>query len=58
MTIDVNDLRIAATVLSLLIFLGICAWAAARRNGARFDAAAQLPLLDDAAAPHDEGTKP
>ena len=49
MTIDVNDLRIAATVLSLLTFLGICAWATARRNRARFDAAAQLPLHDDAA---------
>jgi len=60
MTIDVNDLRIAATLLSLLIFLGICGWAVARRNGARFDAAAQLPLLDDAAQSplHDESTKP
>ena len=49
MLIDVNDLRIAATVLSLLMFLGICGWAWARRNHARFDAAAQLPLHDDAA---------
>ena len=44
MNIDVNDLRIAATVLSLLIFLGICAWAWARRNGAAFDEAARLPF--------------
>lgn len=49
MNIDVNDLRIAATMLSLLLFLGICGWAWARRNRAQFDAAAQLPLLDDAA---------
>ncbi len=60
MTIDVNDLRIAATVLSLLLFLGICGWAWARRNHARFDAAAQLPLHDDAPQLplHDEGTSP
>jgi cytochrome c oxidase cbb3-type subunit 4 len=48
MHIDVNDLRIAATVLSLLLFLGICGWAWARRNGARFDEAAQLPFDGDA----------
>ena len=47
MTIDVNDLRIAATVVSLLTFLGICAWSMARRNGARFDEAAQLPLHEE-----------
>jgi cytochrome c oxidase cbb3-type subunit 4 len=60
MTIDVNDLRIAATVLSLLTFLGICAWATARRNRARFDAAAQLPLDDEAARLplQDESTAP
>ena len=46
MNIDVNDLRIAATVVSLLLFLGICGWAWARRNGARFDDAAQLPFSD------------
>jgi cytochrome c oxidase cbb3-type subunit 4 len=51
MQIDVNDLRIAATVLSLLIFIGICGWAAARRNGARFDAAAELPLHDESTVP-------
>ena len=49
MNIDVNDLRIAATVASLLLFLGICAWAWARGHRAHFDAAAQLPLHDDAA---------
>jgi len=51
MTIDVNDLRIAATVLSLLTFLGICAWAMARHNRTRFDAAAQLPLQDESNTP-------
>jgi cytochrome c oxidase cbb3-type subunit IV len=47
MTIDVNHLRVAATVLSLLLFLGICGWAWARRNRAGFDEAAHLPLHDD-----------
>jgi cytochrome c oxidase cbb3-type subunit IV len=47
MTIDVNDLRIAATVVSLLVFLGICAWAWTRRNSAKFDDAAQLPFRGD-----------
>jgi cytochrome c oxidase cbb3-type subunit 4 len=44
MNIDVNDLRSAVTLVSLLVFAGICAWAWARRNQARFDEAARLPL--------------
>ncbi len=51
MTIDVNDLRIAATVVSLLTFIGICAWSWARRNGARFSEAAHLPLHDESTTP-------
>ena len=47
MQIDVNDLRIAATVLSLLLFVSICAWAWSRRNSASFDEAAHLVLRDD-----------
>ena len=46
---DVNDLRSAVTVLSLLIFLGIAAWAWSRRNRDRFDEAARLPFADDGA---------
>jgi len=49
MNLDVNDLRIAATLVSLLLFVSICGWAWARRNHARFAEAAQLPFLDDAA---------
>jgi cytochrome c oxidase cbb3-type subunit 4 len=44
MNIDVNDLRSAVTLVSLLVFAGICAWAWARRNQPRFDEAARLPL--------------
>lgn len=47
MDIDLNLLRSAVTVLSLIIFLGIVAWAWSRRNAARFDEAARLPLQDD-----------
>jgi len=44
---DVNDLRIVVTVLSLGCFLGIVAWAWARRNQASFDEAARIPFLND-----------
>jgi cytochrome c oxidase cbb3-type subunit 4 len=47
MNIDVTDLRIIVTVVSLLIFLGICGWAYARRNRERFDEAAQLPFQSE-----------
>jgi cytochrome c oxidase cbb3-type subunit 4 len=45
--VDVNDLRIAVTVLSFLAFLGIVAWSWSRRNRAAFDEAANLPFLDE-----------
>lgn len=44
---DINNLRIAATVLSLLAFLGICVWAWSCRNAQRFEQAAQLPFEQD-----------
>jgi cytochrome c oxidase cbb3-type subunit 4 len=46
---ELNDVRIAVTVLSLLLFIGIVAWATARRNAERFAQAALLPFLDEAA---------
>jgi cytochrome c oxidase cbb3-type subunit IV len=45
---DVNTLRIAVTLLSLMAFVGIVVWACAKRNRERFDEAAQLPFADDA----------
>ena len=47
MSIGINDLRIATTLVSLLLFVGICAWTWARRNRARFDQAARLPFDGD-----------
>ena len=50
MSFDLDLLRIVTTLLSLTIFIGICVWALARRNQARFDAAARLPFEHDDAA--------
>ncbi len=44
---DVNDLRVAATLLSLAVFLGIVAWAISSRNSADFDEASKLPLQEE-----------
>ena len=46
MSFDVNDLRIAATLVSLALFVGIWVWAFRRRNRTPFDEAAQLPFDD------------
>ncbi|APR06029.1 MULTISPECIES: CcoQ/FixQ family Cbb3-type cytochrome c oxidase assembly chaperone [Thauera] len=44
---DINDFRSLLTVVGLLCFLGICAWAYSRQAKAGFDEAARLPLSDD-----------
>jgi cytochrome c oxidase cbb3-type subunit IV len=44
---DINDLRSAVTVFSLLVFLGIVGWAWSKRNSAAFDEAAQIPFQDE-----------
>ena len=44
---DINDLRSIVTVVSMLTFLGIVAWAWSRRNRERFDEAARLPFQDE-----------
>jgi cytochrome c oxidase cbb3-type subunit IV len=43
----VNDLRIAVTLLSMLVFAGIVYWALAKKNKADFEEAAQLPLQEE-----------
>lgn len=47
---DVNDLRSIVTVVSMITFLGIVAWAWSRGNRASFDEAAQLPFADEQGA--------
>ncbi|HET7795673.1 MAG TPA: CcoQ/FixQ family Cbb3-type cytochrome c oxidase assembly chaperone [Rhizobacter sp.] len=44
---DVNDLRIAVTILSFACFGGIVAWAWSRKNQSRFEEAAMLPFAAD-----------
>jgi cytochrome c oxidase cbb3-type subunit IV len=44
---DINDLRIATTLLSFAAFAGIVVWAMARRNRPAFDEAAMLPFADE-----------
>jgi cytochrome c oxidase cbb3-type subunit IV len=44
---DITNLRIAATLVSFATFIGIAAWAYARRNRQRFDEAAAIPFTQD-----------
>ena len=46
---DYETARSAMTVVMLLVFVGIAAWAYSGRQRARFDEAAQLPLEDELA---------
>ena len=43
---DINDLRSLTTVLGLLCFLGIVAWAYGKSSRKGFDEAANLPFAD------------
>jgi cytochrome c oxidase cbb3-type subunit IV len=45
---DINDIRTGVTVLAMISFLAIVAWAWSSRRTADFDAAARLPLEEDA----------
>ena len=47
MSMDVNDLRTAVTVVSFACFAGIVVWAWSRRRRAAFDDCARIPFLDD-----------
>jgi len=41
--VGINELRVAVTLVSLAVFIGIVVWA----WRGRFEAAAELPLLGD-----------
>jgi cytochrome c oxidase cbb3-type subunit 4 len=43
---DINILRSAVTVVSLLLFLALVVWTWSRHRRAAFDDAAQLPFVD------------
>ena len=44
---DINLLRGIGTILAMIAFLSVCAWAYSGRQKARFDEAANLPFADD-----------
>jgi cytochrome c oxidase cbb3-type subunit 4 len=44
---DINTLRIIATVASFVVFIGIVVWAWSRRREADFNEAANLPFEQD-----------
>jgi cytochrome c oxidase cbb3-type subunit 4 len=44
---DINDFRAWHTLVSLLIFIGIVAWAYSKRRKTSFDEAANLPFAED-----------
>jgi len=44
---DINDLRAAVTLLSMLAFVGIAFWAFSKRNKQRFEELGNLPLMQD-----------
>jgi cytochrome c oxidase cbb3-type subunit 4 len=50
---DLNDIRIATTLISFVLFIALVRWAWQAKRRSAFDEAAQLPFADEAA----EGTK-
>ena len=44
---DVNTLRVVATVACFAVFIGILGWTWSRRNRAAFDHAAHIPFNDE-----------
>ncbi len=44
---DINTLRILATVMSFIVFIGIIIWAWKRRDTPDFKDAANLPFTND-----------
>ena len=46
---DINDLRITVTLVSLVLFLALMAHTFSRRRKADFDDAAMLPFREEAA---------
>jgi cytochrome c oxidase cbb3-type subunit 4 len=44
---EINTLRILATVASFIVFVGIIVWAWRRRNTTEFKDAANLPFNND-----------
>jgi cytochrome c oxidase cbb3-type subunit 4 len=44
---DINTLRIAATVACFAVFVGILVWTYSRRNKSGFEQAAHIPFTEE-----------
>jgi cytochrome c oxidase cbb3-type subunit 4 len=44
---DMNTLRIAVTIISFIVFVGILIWVWRNRNASDFKEAANLPFKED-----------
>ena len=44
---DITTMRVTATVISFITFIGIMVWAFSRSNAKRFEEAARLPFEQD-----------
>ena len=44
---DINQLRVVATVVCFVSFIGIVWWAWSRKRAAAFEEAARLPFADE-----------
>ena len=53
---SINDMRAAITVISFLVFIGICVWAWSARRKSKFDEAARLPLDEEHPQPASNNT--
>jgi cytochrome c oxidase cbb3-type subunit 4 len=53
--VDVNDLRIAVTLVSMVLFLGLVAHTWSRRRSADHEEAARLPFSGELNAAEDRG---
>jgi cytochrome c oxidase cbb3-type subunit 4 len=47
---DINDMRIAVTVISLLLFIALVVHTWSRRRNTEYESAAQLPFVEDGMA--------
>ena len=47
MSMDINTLRSAVTVVTFILFLGIVVWTLSKRRSAEFEEAANLPFGQD-----------
>ncbi len=55
---DLNDLRIAVTLMSLVLFIALVVHTWSRRRAAEHDDAARLPFIEDEAATGQQGNTP